>query len=303
MNGKSQRRSFDSDDIQPSEKARGPVLVASMRAPKTSKELAFLHDLFVANDWGERFAELVDEHVSLPKEGKALYLASGSGGHAIALRERAGDTLKFLCLDENEESVELARAKAAALKLDTDFRQGKVDDLSLDDSQFDLVVGDGSLIHSERIPRMLSEMSRVAAPGATVALSLPTFSSFGEFFSIYWEALHNCGLLDHESDVESLITNLPSVSSVEELAEAAGLEDVTSWTVIEEFDYESSEKFLSAPLISDFLMSIWLETLPREFHEQVMIEIGRLINEERHEAEFALTVKATMVMGKKALSQ
>jgi len=31
------------------------------------------------------------------------------------------------------------------------------------------------------------------------------------------------------------------------------------------------------------------------------MEIGGLINEERHEAEFALTVKATLV--KKALSQ
>jgi len=46
---------------------------------------------------------------------------------------------------------------------------------------------------------------------------------------------------------------------------------------------------------------MWLETLPPESHEQVIREIGRLINEERHEAEFALTVKATLV--KKALSQ
>jgi ubiquinone/menaquinone biosynthesis C-methylase UbiE len=278
-----------------------PVLTKhshDMSTLKTSKELAYLHDLFVASDWGERFAELVDEHVTLPEEGQALYLAAGTGGHAIALRERAGKDVEFLCVDENEESVELARSKAVALKLATEFRQGKVDDLPLADSQFDLVIGDGSLIHSERIPAMLQEMTRVAAPGATVALSLPTFSSFGEFFSIYWEALHNCGLLDHEADVESLITNLPSVSSVEEMAEAEGLEDITSWTTIEEFDYESSEKFLSSPLIADFLMSIWLETLPPEFHEQVMKEIGRLINEERHEAEFALTVKATIVIGK-----
>lgn len=50
-------------------------------------------------------------------------------------------------------------------------------------------------------------------------------------------------------------------------------------------------------------MSIWLETLPPDFHEQVLAEIGRLINEERHEAGFALTVKATLVMGRKSLSQ
>lgn len=279
------------------------LLVSIMMTMKTNKELAFLHDLFVATDWGERFAELIDEHVKLPKLGRALYVASGTGGHAIALQGRALAALSFLCLDENEESLELARAKATALKGRTEFRQGSVDQLALNDDQFTLVIGDGSLVHSERVPDMLIELVRVAAPGAIVALTLPTFSSFGEFFSIYWEALHNCGLLDHESDVETLITTLPSVSLVEGTAEQAGLEDISSWTRIEEFDYDSSEKFLSSPLIADFLMPIWLETLLNESHEQVVKEIGRLINEERREAKFALTVKATLVMGRKALSQ
>jgi hypothetical protein len=47
--------------------------------PKTQKELAFLHDLYIATDWGERFAELVDKHLELPREGRVLYLESGTG--------------------------------------------------------------------------------------------------------------------------------------------------------------------------------------------------------------------------------
>jgi hypothetical protein len=47
-------------------------------------------------------------------------------------------------------------------------------------------------------------------------------------------------------------------------------------------------------------MQIWLETLPLDSRKQVVREIGQLINQERHEAEFALTVKATLVMGKKS---
>ena len=50
-------------------------------------------------------------------------------------------------------------------------------------------------------------------------------------------------------------------------------------------------------------MPIWLETLPPDSERQVIDEIGRLVNEESHGVEFALTVKATLVMGKKALSQ
>ena len=55
--------------------------------------MAFIHDLFIAPDWGERFAELIDEHVKLPTEGRALYVAAGTGGHAMALQERAGARL------------------------------------------------------------------------------------------------------------------------------------------------------------------------------------------------------------------
>jgi len=269
---------------------------------KTNKELAFLHELFVATDWGERFAELIDEHVKLPKEGRALYLGSGTGGHAIALQERAGDDLKFLGIDENEEYLELARAKAVVVKDGIEFNAGKVDRLDLPDNQFNLVLGDASLTHIKRAPKLLAEMVRVAAPGAVVALALPTFSSFGEFFSIYWEALHNCDLLDHESEVERLISTLPSTAVVEKMAEQAGLEEVSSWTRIEEFDYESEEKFLNDPLIADFLMTIWLESLSLEDQNRVVRELGRLISEERHEAEFALSLKATLMAGKKALN-
>src|SRR5262245_40252144 len=156
-----------------------------MISTKTDKELAFLHDLFIAPDWGERFAELIDEHVMLPKEGKVLYVAAGTGGHAIALQERAGDKVKLLCLDENEECIEIARAKATTASETTRFERAKLDQIALDQNQFDLVIGNASLVARDRVQEMFSEMVRVAAPGATVLLALPTASSFGEFFSIY----------------------------------------------------------------------------------------------------------------------
>ncbi|HVI70030.1 MAG TPA: methyltransferase domain-containing protein [Pyrinomonadaceae bacterium] len=269
---------------------------------KSDKELAFLQDLFIAPDWGERFAELIDEHVKLPTEGKALYIAAGTGGHAMALQERAGSKLELLCVDENAECLELARAKATATDGQMGFDIARLDNLKLRGNQYDLVIGNGSLVSPQRVQKMLSEMVRVAAPGATIALTLPTASSFGEFFSIYWEALHNEGLLDRESDLEQLITELPTVSDVEQLAEDEGLGDVESWTRIEEFDFKSGEQFLSSPLVGEFLMDEWLALVPDDKRDGLIAEISRLINEERHEAEFALSVKATLIVGQKAHS-
>jgi SAM-dependent methyltransferase len=198
--------------------------------------------------------------------------------------------------------MELARAKATATNDKVIFDTAQFDRLNLKDNRFDIVIGNASLVSRQRVRKMFSEIVRVAAPGATIALTLPTYSSFGEFFSIYWEALHNNGLLDHESDVEQLITELPTVSDIEQLAENEGLTEVESWTRIEEFDFESGEQFLSSPLVAEFLIHDWLALVPEDKRAGLFSEISRLINEERHEAEFALSVKATLVVGQKAHS-
>ena len=271
--------------------------------PKTDKELAFLHDLYIATDWGERFAELLDEHVEIPKKGRALYIDAGTGGHALALQEHAGPKLTIVCSDKNEECLELARAKAAALHAPAEFRREDAQALSFPDDEFDLVLANNSLTPPDSLKNSLAEAQRVARPGATVAWWLPTASSFGEFFSIYWEALLNSGVVDHGIDVEQLITNLPTVSETESWSEEAGLNDIISWTAIEEFDYQSGAEFLNSPLIADFLLPTWLESIPAPAQEGVRAELARIIDEERHAVEFVLTLKATLVVGKKARLQ
>lgn len=270
---------------------------------KSQKELAFLQDLYIATDWEERFAELVDEHVQLPKEARALYVAAGTGGHAMAVQEGAGKKLELLGVDENEECVELARAKAVALHEPTKFQYEDPAVLSFADNQFDLVLGNASFTRPTDLKRNLVELVRVAQPGATVAWWLPTASSFGEFFSIYWEALLKSELEDHGADVENLISDLPTVSDAERMAERAGLQDIASWTTVEEFDFESGEEFLNSPLITDFLLPNWLQSVPESARERVAEELASIIDEERHEGEFALSIKATLIVGTKGRMQ
>lgn len=268
---------------------------------KSDKELAFLHDLFVATDWGERFAALIDENVVLPEKGRALYLESGTGGHVLALQEHAGEKLSFVCLEEHEEYLEIARSKAIAANAAIEFQLGRVDQLTFQDDEFDLVIGEGSLIAPQRVPKMVAEMVRVVRPGGTVVFVLPTASSFGEFFSVYWEVLHNCGI-EGESNIEKLISELPNVSELEKLAEGAGLEDVTTLSRIEEFRYDSGEQFLNSPLVADFLMKRWTEFLTEECRAQVAQEMPRVVNDDRQQADFMFSVKATLLKGRKAQS-
>ena len=267
---------------------------------KSEKELAFLYDLYVATDWGERFAELVDARVELPKEGRALYVAAGTGSHAMALHERAGKKLELVCVDESDDYLELARAKAAAAKEPTQFQREEPGSLSFPDESFDFALGNASMVPGHDLRAVVSELVRVTAPGGTVAWWLPTASSFGEFFSIFWEALLNADFEDHGVEVEHLITEMPTVSDVEKLAKDEGLDEVQSWTTIEEFDYQSGEEFLNSPLINDFLLPGWLSSVPEAARPRVQEELARIIDEERHTGEFPLTMKATLVMGRKS---
>lgn len=272
-----------------------------MSTEKSEKELAYLHELYVATDWGERFAELVDEHVKLPEEGRALYVASGTGAHALALATRAPRDLTLVCVDESEERLELARAKSSVVKSDkVEFRHAQLEALAFEDEAFDLVVGDASLVAPERLPEVLAEMVRVAAPGATVALSVASASSFGEFFSVYWEALVSGGYGEQAEEVGSFIKELPTVSELEAMAAREALEGVESWTSKEEFDFPSGREFLDAPLVGDFLLGRWLGSLPDdEARAAVLEEVARIIDEDRAEGDFSLSVKATIVVGRK----
>jgi ubiquinone/menaquinone biosynthesis C-methylase UbiE len=270
-----------------------------LSANKSEKEMAFLQELYVATDWGERFAELINQHVELPKKGRILYVAAGTGGHAMALLERVGDDVTLACVDESEECLDLARAKAAVISAEPEFYRMQLESLQFEDEQFDLVVGDASLVQPERLPEMISEMVRVAKSAGTVALVLVTSSSFGEFFSIYWEALRDSNLEERGRDVEELIRELPTIAEIEALAQREGMESVTTWTNIEEFNYESGEEFLNAPLITDFLLKNWLASLSGEDRERVVKELERIIDEERNDLDFTLTIKATLIVGRK----
>lgn len=271
---------------------------------KSEKELAFLYDLYVATDWSERFAGLVDDHVQLPKKGQVLYVAAGTGAHALALAERLGRDTSIIGIDESEARIALAQAKTAAVTgiAETYFRRMQLDALDFEDEAFDAIIADASLVAPERLPEILSEMARVIAPRGKFALVTTTRSSFGEFHSVLWEALAAEGFLPQAAEVENLITAPALVSNLEGLAAQVGFEEVQSWTNKEEFEFASGEEFLSAPLVADFLLSGLFAPLALNHIERERVEssITRIIDEEHLGAKFAFSIKATLISGRKS---
>ena len=79
---------------------------------KTQKELAFLRDLYIQDEWTKRFTDVVDKHMDLSDSENMLYINAGTGGHALAINERCGEKTDIFASCENEDLLAIARDKA-----------------------------------------------------------------------------------------------------------------------------------------------------------------------------------------------
>ncbi|MEP6789323.1 MAG: class I SAM-dependent methyltransferase, partial [Acidobacteriota bacterium] len=151
---------------------------------KSQKELAFLRDLYVQEEWTKRFTGLADKHMDLSDSENMLYVNAGSGDHAMAIQERFGEKTDIFASCENEDLLVIARDKAAAISSEVDFST-----IRFEDDAFDAVLADATFVHPEDVEAFIDNTIRVARTGGDVAIFLPSAGSFGEIFSLLWEVL------------------------------------------------------------------------------------------------------------------
>lgn len=262
---------------------------------KTQKELAFLRDLYVQDDWTRRFTELVDKHIDLSDSENLLYINAGTGGHALVLDEKFGEKVDIFASCENEDLLTISRDKSAAVRSGVDFSM-----LRFEDDAFDAVLADATLVPPSDIEAAIEDAVRVARTGGDVAVYMPGTGSFGEVFSLLWEVLFNEDLAEHGAHAERLITDLPSVSTLEAIAGRAGLVNVQTETVTEIFEFDNGADFVASSLVADFLMPAWLEPLEEDEKERVSEKLAQLIDAEDADLTFRFSVKATLLTGEKS---
>jgi ubiquinone/menaquinone biosynthesis C-methylase UbiE len=262
---------------------------------KTQRELAFLRDLYIQEEWTKRFTDLVDKHIDLSDSENLLYINAGTGSHAVAIAERFGEKTDVFAVCEDEDILNIARDKAAAVRSGVDFSC-----IRFEDDSFDVVLADATFIRPAEIGSYIENAVRTARTGGDVALFLPSSGSYGEIFSLLWEILFNDDLAEHGHAVETMISELPTVSRLKEMAEATGMVNINTETACELFEFENGAEFIASPLVADFLLPAWLEMLDDEQEERVQNELAQLIDTEDGTMSFRFSVKATLLTGEKA---
>ena len=277
------------------------VLSCALTFMSSDKELAFRYDLFITPDWRDRFDTLVNKSVKMPLETRILDVNCGTGAHAIELAEQMPGKREVVGIDPSAERIAIARAKALVKKAkDVKFEQGIASDLPFESHEFDVVIGDASMLPVDELEDVLAEMVRVARPEGRVILKLTTRGTFDEFFSIYWEALHDVGMADSVwTSLEQLINERRTVADAELMLEHSGVRNVESFISREEFSFDTAEGFLESPLIADSFLTDWLDIVPAESRDEVVGRLVAIIERERNNAPFDVSVKAAVIAGVK----
>jgi len=266
-----------------------------MATTKTQRELAFLRDLYVQDEWTTRFTGLVDKHIDLSDSDNLLYINAGTGTHALILDEKWGEKTDIFASVDDEDQLTIARDKAAAVSSKVDFSE-----IRFEDDAFDSVLADGSFVAPRDLANFVEDAVRVARTGGDIAVFFPGTGSFGEIFSLLWEVLANEDLAEHGAAVETLITDLPTLEQVRTMAERAGLVNIKTEIATEMIEFDDGKAFVTSPLIEDFLMPAWLGTLDQEEQERVTASLAQLIDDEDRDLSFRFSVKVNLLTGEKA---
>ena len=258
---------------------------------KSQKELAFLRNLYIETDWTQRFTDFFDEKFKFSAREKVFYVNAGTGNHALALREKLDENAEIWAMPENAELLNIARAKADAVKADISFFS------EFPAEKVDAVLADASFVPPTELKDFLNKIIKLS--NNQVMFFLPTAGSFGDIFSYLWETFLKADLLEKEAEVERLITELPTISKIEETVEKLGLTKLQTETKTEFFEFETGKNFVDSPLAADFLFPAWLTFFDDKEMERVKEKLAQTIDEDRDGMNFSFSIKATLVAGEK----
>ena len=204
------------------------------------------HDAWQAGDayesymgrWSRRIAPLFLDLLALSRELHWLEVGCGTGALSAAILAHC-DPESLVAIDPSEGF--LARARANVTDPRADFRQGDAQSLALETASRDAVVSALTLNFVPDRAKAVSEMKRVARPGATVAFYVWDYPGGGlEFLRTFWA---QAAVLDPKAGDLTEDKRFPfcTPDGLTALARDAGLSDLTcdaieTPTVFADFD-------------------------------------------------------------------
>jgi transcriptional regulator with XRE-family HTH domain len=255
---------------------------------KSERELAFLRDLNINEIYTRPIFERVIDTIGKLKPESILFIKAGTGEACFAIEEKLTGHASITALCENEELAAIAIDKGESLGSTVQFQS------NAPEIDHDLIVLDETLSGPSSLLADVLNASNYARSGTRFLLICPISGSFGEIFSVIWEAA--LGLSDQRlmQLAEELTVSYPTLEKIEQIANESGLTEIDQKQSELFFEYDSAEEFVESPLISDFLFPLWLGQVDKSLY----LRIRKILEEESFNLSFRFKLRISMLTGR-----
>src|SRR5436190_5660959 len=168
--------------------------------------------------WSAMAGLILLAHVPLRPNTRLLDVGCGTGFPLLELAQRLGPTCRAVGLDPWTHAMDRAQMKIDGCGIrDVTLVRADAANMPLEDSSFDLIVSNLGLNNFDDPASALRECHRVAAPGATLALTTNLQGHMWEFYEIFAHTLKQLGMESRQSALAAHVAHRTTTSRLESL--------------------------------------------------------------------------------------
>ncbi|HKY39796.1 MAG TPA: class I SAM-dependent methyltransferase [Polyangiaceae bacterium] len=215
---------------------------------KLSPADAAILETFVVPRYLSLFGELAQQMLLVGESARIIHLGCRTGYPDLKIYEH-GDGPEMVGVDSSLPALELARNKAHVMGgVHIEYRPAS--DGALDDEEglFTHALTLHPAVGSDQRLSLLSEMERLLCSGGQAVIALPLRGSFQEIADLFREYALKHDDSEFSKAVEAALMARPSIESLSEELEQAGLSDVDVEIRQTSLTFDSGRAFVEDPV-------------------------------------------------------
>lgn len=242
--------------------------------------------------WSAPFGLKLLEVVRLGRDLRLLDVGSGTGFPVVELSQRLGPSCECFALDPWPEAVERMRTKIRIWGLgNLTVVEGRAEEMPFEDGSFDLVTSNNGINNTDDEQKVLSEVVRVARPGAQVVVTANLPDTMTEFYRAFRRVLVERGMKAALAAVDHHIhAKRKPLGEFRAMMESVGLSIAGTHEDSFAFRFTDSEAMFNHHVMKLAFIDGWRQTMKPDDVDSVFEELSRRLDDESGSGGLRLSV-------------
>lgn len=230
--------------------------------------------------WSSRFGALLYDNLAITPGIKILDLGCANGFPLFELAHTHGPGCQLYGVDIWREALARAQSKQAV------YQRDNISLLAADGAHlpfvadsFDLIVSNLGINNFADLPGTLSEINRVAKPGAQLVLTTNVKGHMQEFYQIFREVLMERQRSDYLDRLAAHEEHRGTLESLSQVLQTAGFNVVRSVTDQFSLRYLDGSAFFRHYFIKLGFLDGWRGVIDRNDEEAIFTELEQRLNQ------------------------